>query len=187
MRDPEDEGPGAEEPDDGDDEAYPRPLTAEERDDVEADIEDLDSMRLVFEPQGAKGVVLACSDCGSNHYYTWELLRENLEHMLATGEPRIHEPAFEPREDEYVLWDYGKGYVDALADAGLDAEAAPAVTSCAWCSASLEPTFGFCPRCGRSVSVIRLYHELRARGIEDHEVRALLVRAGFEPFHEHRA
>ena len=67
-----------------------------------------------------KGVVIACPDCGENHYYEWELLKDNLEHMLETGEPRMHEPAFEVREDEYVQWDYGKGYIDALADTGLE-------------------------------------------------------------------
>jgi hypothetical protein len=98
----------------------PEPLPADERESVEADLEDLSAMRGAFEAQGAKGVVIACSDCGSNHYYDWELLRESLEHMLATGEPRMHEPAYQPREDDYVVWDYGKGYVDALADAGLE-------------------------------------------------------------------
>ena len=32
----------------------------------------------------------------------------------------MHEPAFDIQEEEYILWDYGKGYIDALADTGLE-------------------------------------------------------------------
>ena len=163
-------------------EDLPRPLPPEERESVEADLEDLRAMRSVFQGQGAKGVVIACSDCGSNHFYDWELLRESLEHMLRTGEPRMHEPAYQPREDDYVVWDYGKGYVDALADAGLEDGSVVEVTTCAWCGSAVEPQFAFCPQCGRSVAVIRLYRELLGRGIEEREARSLLLRAGFEPF-----
>src|SRR5207244_12140031 len=92
---------------DPDDES--EPLPADERESVEADLEDLSAMRGVFEAQGAKGVVIACADCGSNHYYDWELLRESLEHMLATGEPRMHERADPPREDASGVWDYETG------------------------------------------------------------------------------
>ncbi len=81
-------------------------------------------MRTVFSPQGVKGVVIACQDCGANHFFEWELLRDNLEQMLTTGEPRPHEPAFDLVEDEYIQWDYGKGYVDALADTGLEPDRA---------------------------------------------------------------
>jgi hypothetical protein len=164
------------------DDGLPEPLSGDERESVEADLEDLEAMRAAFETQGAKGVVIACSECGSNHYYGWELLRDSLEHMLKTGEPRMHEPAFEPREDDYVLWDYGKGYVDALADAGLESDGALRLTECAWCESPLEPHYGFCPRCGRPLAVLRLYRELLDRGMEERDVRSMLVRAGFEPF-----
>lgn len=170
------------EPDDHDDDEESWELPPDERENVEADLEDLDSMRMVFEPQGAKGVVIACSDCGTNHFYGWDLLKESLEHMLKTGEPRMHEPAFEPREDEYVVWDYGKGYVDALADAGLEAASQFSISNCAWCQTSVEPHHSYCPKCGRPIAVLRLYHEMLGRGMEEHEVRTLLLRAGFEPF-----
>jgi hypothetical protein len=168
----------------GDDaeESPPRPLAPDEREGVEADLEDLDAMRAVFEPQGAKGVVIACSECGSNHFYDWELLRESLEHMIETGEPRMHEPAYQPREDDYVVWDYGKGYVDALADAGLEEAAVIPLTACPWCQSPVEPHFTFCSRCGRPMAVLRLYRDLLERGMDEREARAILVRAGFEPF-----
>src|SRR5213080_4744241 len=159
-----------------------RPLPDDERESVEADLEDLDAMRTAFEPQGAKGVVIACTECGSNHYYGWELLKESLEHMLDTGEPRVHEPAYQPREDDYVVWDYGKGYVDALADAGLDGGSRIEVTSCGWCETPVEPHFSFCPKCGRPMAVLRLFKELLDRGMDERDVRAVLLRAGFEPF-----
>jgi hypothetical protein len=157
-------------------------LTAEERADIEADLDDLGAMRTIFGQQGVKGVVIACQDCGANHFYEWELIRDNLEHMLDTGEPRMHEPAFDIVEEEYIQWDYGKGYVDALADTGLDPERRVHVTQCPWCETAFEPHFQFCPRCGRSLGAVRLYKELLDRGMEERDVRAMLVRAGYEPF-----
>ena len=164
------------------DDEEPIELTPEERADVEADLDDLAAMRTLFAAQGVKGVVIACQDCGSNHFYEWELLRDNLEQMLETGEPRMHEPAFDIQEDEYIQWDYGKGYVDALADTGLEPDQQIEVGACPWCETAIEPHFQFCPRCGRSLGAVRLYHELVGRGLDEREVRALLVRAGYEPF-----
>lgn len=159
-----------------------QPLDREERQNIEADLHDLTAMRGVFEPQGMRGVVVACPDCGSDHYYGWDLLRESLEHMLETGEPRMHEPAFEPKEEDYVLWDYGKGYVDALSDSGLDGEEVGPVHACPWCQTPLEPHFGYCPKCGRPTAPARLLRELIGRGMDEREARALLVRSGFDPF-----
>ncbi|HEY7668600.1 MAG TPA: DUF5319 family protein [Actinomycetota bacterium] len=160
----------------------PLDLSPDERADVEADLDDLAAMRSTFEGQGVKGVVIACQDCGANHFYEWELLRDNLEHMLQTGEPRMHEPAFDIQEEEYIQWDYGKGYVDALADTGLEPDRRIEVSHCPWCETALETFFQFCPRCGRSLGAVRLYKELVDRGLDEREVRSLLVRAGYEPF-----
>ena len=165
----------------GDDEGF-EPLDPDEEEDVRADLEDLGGMRRVFHAQGVKGVVIACPDCGENHYYEWELLKDNLEHMLQTGEPRMHEPAFEVREEEYIQWDYGKGYIDALADIGLQPNRRIEATICPWCATPFGDDFAYCPRCGRSLGPVRLYQELLTRGIEEREARALLVRAGFDPF-----
>ena len=181
----EDDVPDPSEPEEGfaaSEEFTPEPLSADERDSVEADLEDLGAMEIVFSPQGAKGVVIACADCGENHFYGWDLLKENLEHMLETGEPRMHEPAFAPREDEYVVWDYGKGYVDALSDAGLDPSRRLDIEACPWCQTHADPGFDFCPKCGRSLSPLRLYKELTERGMPEQDALTLLVQAGFEPF-----
>jgi predicted nucleic-acid-binding Zn-ribbon protein len=166
----------------GDDEHEVFSLEPAEEDDVRADLEDLAGMRQVFGAQGVKGVVIACPDCGENHFYEWELMRENLEHMLRFGEPRMHEPAFEVREDEYIQWDYGKGYIDAQADTGLAPGRRLEVTHCPWCETPADDHFRYCPKCGRALAAVRIYRELLQRGIEEREVRALLVRAGFEPF-----
>ena len=128
------------------DQPEPQELEPEERENVEADLDDLSGMREVFGAQGVKGVVIACPDCGSNHYYEWELLQENLRHMLETGEPRMHEPAFQVREEEYIQWDYGKGYIDALADTGLEPERRVEVTHCPWCKTPTDEFFLFCPK-----------------------------------------
>lgn len=160
----------------------PYELTADERRDIQADLDDLSSMRAVFSTEAVKGVVIACQECGSNHFYEWELLRDNLEHMLRSGEPRMHEPAFDIVEEEYIQWDYGKGYVDALADTGLEPDNRVEVTRCPWCEMPAEDHFQFCPRCGRSFAAVRMYKELVDRGLDEREVRAMLVRAGFEPF-----
>ncbi len=157
-------------------------LGPHERADIEADLDDLAAMRELFGGQGVKGVVIQCDDCGSNHFYEWELLRDNLQYMLKTGEPRMHEPAFEVREEEYILWDYGKGYVDALLDTGLEPGKLIEVTHCPWCETSFQPEFQFCPRCGRSLGAVRVYRELIAKGMDEREARAMLVRAGYEPF-----
>lgn len=167
--------PAAEEPE-------PYELSPQERRDVEADLEDLGKMHDVFSPQNVKGVVIACQDCGQNHFYEWDLLQDNLEHMLDTGEPRMHEPAFNIHEDEYIQWDYGKGYIDALADTGLEPGRRLEVTRCPWCETPADDHFRYCPKCGRALAAVRIYRELLQRGIDEREVRALLVRAGFEPF-----
>ena len=165
-----------------DPEDEPEPLEAEERSNIEADLEDLEAMRKVFAGQSVRGVVIACPDCNANHYYDWELLRENLRHMLSTGEPRMHEPAFEPNEEDYILWDYGKGYIDALTDTGLEADRRVDVDKCPWCQTPLATRFQYCPQCGRALAALRLYVELVNRGTNERDVRAMLVRAGFEPF-----
>ena len=175
---PDDDVPG----DDVSGDGPPRPLDGAEARDVRADLDDLAAMRAIFAPQGVKGVVIDCPDCGERHFYEWELLRENLEHLLTTGEPRMHEPAFEVREDEYIEWDYGRGYVDALAESGLAGERI-AVDVCPWCGvAPASPEAAFCAACGRSFAPMRIHRELRDRGMSDREVRELLLRAGVEPF-----
>jgi hypothetical protein len=46
----------------------------------------------------------------------------------------------------------------------------------------LDAHFQYCPACGRTLAAVRLYRELIQRGSDEREARAMLVRAGFEPF-----
>ena len=103
-----------------DDDAEDRPLLPHEREDVLAEIEELSQFRALLEPKGVRGIAVDCDDCGETHYLGWELLVENLRHLLDDGRMRVHEPAFDPDPDDYVTWDYARGYADAVLDADTD-------------------------------------------------------------------
>ncbi len=69
------------------------PLTPSEREDVLADIEDLDVFQALL-AQGLRGS--SSVDCGESHFFGWELMRSNLRHLLEVGRTRVHEPAYNP-------------------------------------------------------------------------------------------
>ena len=96
------------------------PLSAEERDDVLADLEDLEVFQALLEPRGVRGLVVDCEDCEEPHYFAWDLLRSNLRHLLDAGLPRVHEPAYGPDPADYVSWDYARGFADAILSADDD-------------------------------------------------------------------
>jgi hypothetical protein len=114
--DPED--PAAELGDDDDGE----PLSPTERDEVLADMEDLEVFRALLEPRGMRGLVVDCEDCREPHYFSWELLHGNLRHLLDVGQTRVHEPAFSPDPTQYVSWDYARGFADGVLDEGEEQE-----------------------------------------------------------------
>ena len=91
-----------------------RPLTGDERDDVEADIAELAVFRAALEPLGIEGIAVECGDCGERHYFGWALMATNLRALLGEGRTHVHEPAFSPDPEAYVSWDYARGYTDAL-------------------------------------------------------------------------
>jgi hypothetical protein len=109
--DPED--PAASLGDPGEDTA---PLSVTEREDVLADLADLEIFRALLEPLGVRGLTVDCADCGKLHYIDWELLHGNLRHLLDQGLPRVHEPALAPDPVDYVSWEYARGYVDGVID-----------------------------------------------------------------------
>jgi hypothetical protein len=114
--DPED--PAAELGEDGDGE----PLSRTEREEVLADLEDLEVFRALLEARGVRGLVVDCEDCREPHYFSWELLHGNLRHLLDVGQTRVHEPAFSPDPTQYVSWDYARGFADAILDEVEDDE-----------------------------------------------------------------
>jgi hypothetical protein len=143
-----------------DDDATSAPIDEEERAALLEDLADLAEFREALEPRGFRGVVIPCPDCEEDHYFGWSLLRENLEHILEHGEPRVHEPAFEPDVDRYVTWDYGKGFVDGV----LEAENETGSLRDTWTS----PT----------EAAQRIRRALTTRGLTEDEVAAVLSEGG---------
>jgi hypothetical protein len=90
------------------------PLSPEERQDIFADLEDLEVFQALLEPRGVRGLVVDCQDCEEPHYFAWDLLRGNLKQLLDEGQPRVHEPAFSPDPADYVSWDYARGFADGV-------------------------------------------------------------------------
>jgi hypothetical protein len=87
-------------------------LDNDERELLQQDLVDVQTLKSLLSPRGIKGTVFYCPDCSEDHYLTWDLLTSNLAELLSQGESPIHEPAFEPDPDEYVGWDYARGYLD---------------------------------------------------------------------------
>jgi Family of unknown function (DUF5319) len=88
------------------------PLNEEERDLVRRDLVDVESLKELLGPKGVRGVVFFCTDCEEDHFLQWDLLSGNLKELLEAGESPVHEPAFNPNPDEYVTWDYARGFLD---------------------------------------------------------------------------
>ena len=106
----------------GDEDDVVEPLSPAEREDVLADLEDLEVFQALLEPRGVRGLVVDCDDCEEPHYFSWQLLRGNLRHLLDAGQSRVHEPAFNPDPADYVSWDYARGYADGVLTSAEDAD-----------------------------------------------------------------
>lgn len=98
------------------DSAAIEPLSPDEREDVLADLADLEIYQTLLEPQGVRGLVVDCEDCRQAHYFGWDLLRGNLRQLLDAGQTRVHEPAYNPDPTHYVSWEYARGYADGVQD-----------------------------------------------------------------------
>ncbi len=98
------------------------PLTPQEREEVLADLEDLEVFRALLDPRGVRGLVVDCEDCQEPHYFGWDLLHGNLRHLLDVGQTRVHEPAFSPDPTQYVTWDYARGFADGVLEADDEAD-----------------------------------------------------------------
>ena len=94
----------------------PRTITI----DVATEKQDIAAANEIFQtllsPRGVHGIVVECDDCGESHFFGWELMRGNLRHLLDSGRPRVHEPAYDPDPDHYVTWEYARGYADGVHD-----------------------------------------------------------------------
>lgn len=90
------------------------PLTPAEREDVLADLEDLEVFQALLAPRGVRGIVVDCDDCGEPHFFGWALMRGNLGHLVDAGQTRVHEPAYRPDPTHYVSWEYARGFADGV-------------------------------------------------------------------------
>jgi hypothetical protein len=135
------------------DEPLEQPLGDDERAALRRDLIDVQVLKEVLEPKGIKGAVFYCPDCGEDHFLAWDLLAGNLKELLDAGESPVHEPAFDPDPDDYVSWDYARGFLDGYES--FEQEEMLEVSA-------------------------RLVSELRKRGIRLDEVRALLASAGLQ-------
>jgi hypothetical protein len=129
------------------------PLDEEERELLKQDLVDVQVLKELLGPKGIKGTEFYCPDCDEDHYLTWDLLAGNLEEILEQGESPVHEPAFEPDPDEYVKWDYARGFLD-----GYESFEQEELVDVSY----------------------RLVSELRQRGWRVGEVKGLLAAAGLE-------
>lgn len=168
-----------------DDEVEPLPLDRREAASVRRDLDDLAAFKERFQPEGFKGVSLFCQDCVEEHYYSWDMLENNLKALLEDGETPVHEPAYDPQPDEYVDWEYAQGYLDGAADAGGPVLPATlkGVTGCPWCGAPLgDPNEAvYCARCGLHLAPARIARALLDRGMDSAEVAELLRGARVPP------
>jgi hypothetical protein len=163
-----------------------RPLDKHEAARVRRDLDDLAAFRHTFEPEGFKGVSVFCEDCVEEHFYPWDMLEQNLTALLESGETPVHEPAYDPRPEQYVDWHYAQGYLDGIADAGgpvLDANL-PESGGCPFCGVDLagDPkVLVHCPTCGAHLGPARIAKALLERGWSPHDVTELLRGARIPP------
>jgi len=129
------------------------PLDEEEREALEQDLVDVQVLREILGPKGLRGTVFYCPDCEEDHFLTWELLEGNLRELIDAGESPIHEPAFDPNPDEYVPWDYARGFLDGYES--FEREELGEVT-------------------------VRLVMELESRGLRAEQVAKVLSSVGLE-------
>ena len=162
-----------------DDEFLSEPLDEHEAAMVARDLADLADFEETFAPEGYRGVAVFCQDCVEEHLYPWGMLRENLTTLIETGETPVHEPAFAPEPDRYIPWDYARGYVDALRDAGVSQRLE--LDECPRCGLALDGALSrsnFCPRCGTTLIGERLRQALLERGLPDETVTAIVRACG---------
>lgn len=132
------------------------PLGEDERELLKQDLVDVNTLKELLAPRGIKGTVFYCPDCNEDHYLAWDLLKGNLQELLQAGESPIHEPAFNPNPEEYVGWDYARGYLDGYES--LNEEEQQVLSEMAG----------------------KLFEELLRRGLEKTEVKGLFASIGLE-------
>lgn len=130
-----------------------QPLDADEREALQQDLVDVQVLKEILGSKGIRGVVFYCPDCDEDHFLAWDLLAGNLQELLAAGESPVHEPAFNPDPNDYVSWDYARGFLDGY-------------------ESFEQEELGD--------SVLKLVLELKTRGWRPDEVKALLAKVNLQ-------
>jgi hypothetical protein len=156
------------------------PIDAAERDALNQDLVDVRTLKKVLASRGVKGVVVFCPDCDEDHYLGWDLLAGNLQQILESGTTPVHEPAWQPDPDEYVTWDYARGFLDGYESYPEDGSFEH---KCLWCGGFLSgPTldWAYCPYCGRDFGPINLMANLRRQGWTVKRIEQLFEECGID-------
>jgi hypothetical protein len=156
------------------------PIDAAERDALSQDLVDVRTLKAVLASRGIRGVVVFCPDCDDDHYLGWDLLAGNLQQILENGTTPVHEPAWEPNPDEYVSWDYARGFLDGYESYPEDRNPGPA--ACLYCGSHLGEQPGdwaYCPYCGRDFAPINLLLHLRRLGWDNKKIAEVFDECGF--------
>jgi hypothetical protein len=170
----------SDEPEFDGEEEEPAEIDEEEREALEQDLLDVKTLKTVLASRGIRGVVVYCPDCEEDHFLGWDLLAANLQQILESGQPPVHEPAWEPDPDEYVTWDYARGFLDGYE---TYPEERLSTDTCGFCGNVLPEggyEWAYCPSCGKELAGINLVVELRRRGWAANRIAELLDQAGFE-------
>lgn len=155
------------------------PIDAAERDALSQDLVDVKTLKAVLAVRGVRGVVVFCPDCDEDHYLGWDLLAGNLQQILDSGTTPVHEPAWDPDPDEYVTWDYARGFLDGYESYPEDRSFEQ---TCAWCGNFLpDGTFewAYCPFCGKDFAPVNLMVTLRQLGWSTERIEELFHECGF--------
>jgi len=157
------------------------PIDESEREALHQDLLDVKTLKSVIGSRGIKGVVVFCPDCEDDHFLGWDLLAGNLEQILESGKTPVHEPAWQPDPDEYVSWDYARGFLDGYE---TYPEGRTKGDRCGYCGTPLperDEASSFCSACGKDLAPLNLIHQLRRLGWEKQAIDDLLEKSGFEP------
>lgn len=156
------------------------PIDAAEREALSQDLLDVKTLKAVLATKGIKGVVVFCPDCEDDHYLGWDLLAGNLQQVLESGTTPVHEPAWEPDPDEYVTWDYARGFLDGYDSYGEDRVITEVCPYCASPLTELMSEWSFCPHCGKEFAAVNLLLTLRRYGWDRSRIGALFEECGFQ-------
>lgn len=152
-----------------------------EREALRQDLVDVRTLKSVLGTRGIKGVVVYCPDCDDDHFLGWDLLAGNLQQIIESGRPPVHEPAWEPDPDEYVTWDYARGFLDGYE---TYPEERSGDETCGYCGNKLPEAgydWAYCPSCGKDLAPINLIFELRRRGWPGSRIAEIMEQCGFDP------